>query len=231
MRGGKTYNQGHKYPKTVTKHYMDDCGADAEAEAYAMAMASSAPPVEETVHPDIEELCREYRVFDDAKRKLHNLMKYRQETFPEDLGRLRDVLKGARNPNNALQPQLKLLENGTFVGKPWLPPDLAEIADRHNLDDKARTNLREAFNTRSSYSNINHEDDMMRLNQILTNHPAPSNKVNSGTLIQTIRNGSQLPDPVVENEEKGNYKGGGKGKGKNNWSDRRSRSRSWGRRR
>merc|ERR1712224_1083233 len=132
--------------------------------------------------------------------------------FPEDMARLHDVLKAARNPNNALQPQLKMLENGTFQGKPWLPDDLREIADRWDLDDKARINLRESFNTRSSYRNINRQDDMMRLNAILQNHPAPSNKVNSGTLLLNVRNGQQLPDPVVENEEKGNYKGKGKGK-------------------
>merc|ERR1719487_310161 len=106
-----------------------------------MAMSSSGPPVEEELHPEIAELCRANKIFDDAARKLHNLMKPRQHTFREDMQRLKEVLKDARNPNNALQPQLKMLENGTFQGRPWLPDDILEIADRWNLDDKARKNL------------------------------------------------------------------------------------------
>eukprot|EP00746_Dinoflagellata_sp_MGD_P165875 gnl/MRDRNA2_/MRDRNA2_95409_c0_seq1.p1 gnl/MRDRNA2_/MRDRNA2_95409_c0~~gnl/MRDRNA2_/MRDRNA2_95409_c0_seq1.p1 ORF type:complete len:222 (+),score=48.30 gnl/MRDRNA2_/MRDRNA2_95409_c0_seq1:149-814(+) len=206
MRG----NKPKLYPKSITKTYIDDCGADAEAEAYAMAMASSAT-APEAIHPHVYDLCNRYRMEDALARKLHEAMKWRQETFEGDLQRLEEHLRDGRDKKKTLEAKLREMENGTFQTKPWLPDDLDQIAVRWKLDDRARQNLAEGFAGRFTYQACNRESDLMRLDAILASHPCPSAKINSGTLMFNIRNGHELPDPVTEEELRAKAKGKGFG--------------------
>lgn len=107
----------------------------------APAAAPAAPIASDMIDPDIQEMCDNFHIEDKHARRLHNIMKNRQNTFEEDLERLWDVLERAREPAGLLTVKMREMEEGTFIGKQRPDEKLKSMSKKFKLDDQAESKL------------------------------------------------------------------------------------------
>jgi len=109
--------------------------------AGAAPVAAAPAPVSDMIDPDIQEMCDNFHIEDKHARRLHNIMKNRQNTFAEDLERVWDVLERAREPAGLLTVKMREMEEGTFIGKQRPDEKLKAMSKKFKLDDQAESKL------------------------------------------------------------------------------------------
>lgn len=192
------------------------------------------------VDPDIADLCEHYEIEDRVMHILNDAMKLRQETFSTDILGLWESLATARSPAGLLMAKVRMMKDGSFVGKVDPPPEVKKVIEKYRLDEDARTKLTDFICKRPKTA----KEDLFEIERRLETSGKPSAVVM--TMIVALQKGSKLPEmrAAAPHRDFGELKKGGSaaasgkdskdssGKDRDRDRDRRkSRSRSRSRRR
>mmetsp|Transcript_81286 Transcript_81286/g.230294 ORF Transcript_81286/g.230294 Transcript_81286/m.230294 type:complete len:241 (-) Transcript_81286:99-821(-) len=192
------------------------------APAAPAAQPQQAAPEPPQVDPQVRELCRAFNIEDRLMKKLNDAM-MRRDTFEDDLQTVREKLSQPRPDIGVL---IRQLEQGSFVSKNSMHPDIATLVDKYQLDDRATHRLVESmYNRRSSM-----KEDLKHLDVRLASAERPSGLLM--TLLQGLDTNGELPAPPRSLGLGGSYRGGAE-RERDRERDRRERreSRSRSRRR
>ncbi len=102
------------------------------------------------IRVDVQELTDHFGLDKRMTRCLDEQMKTRKDTLEGDIEALYDILERARSPAGLLSVKLKEMQEGTFVGRPKLDPDIMEFKKKFGLDNQAVTRLAESKNIRKA---------------------------------------------------------------------------------
>mmetsp|Transcript_58921 Transcript_58921/g.124981 ORF Transcript_58921/g.124981 Transcript_58921/m.124981 type:complete len:305 (-) Transcript_58921:111-1025(-) len=105
----------------------------------AAPVAPEPEPVK--IDPDIQEMCDHFDIEDRHVKRLNEIMKKRQDTFEEDILKLWEKLRDAREPAGLLVTKMREMEEGTFIGKKKTDKYLAEMVRKYELDGMAEMRL------------------------------------------------------------------------------------------
>lgn len=199
-----------------------------QARKQAKTPEVNVPEVDDDIHPDVHDLCKQFKIEESIERQLHNAMKKRKDSWPEDLEKLMELLEQAQTPWRTLTKHIKEIDDGSFQGKPKLEPDLKAIAVKFKLDEPTQRRLAEGFYKRSTYSQCNRDDDLDCITKHLEDAPPGKASDMFNLLYDTLRKGMELPVPGWRSHLRSK---GSKGKGKDSRdgekrSPRRNKSRS-----
>jgi len=102
---------------------------------------AAVPELEARIDPDVQELCEHFNIEDRHLQRLNEIMKNRKDTFEGDMLKLWEKLEDAREPAGLLVVKMREMEEGTFIGKTKIDPQLAEMVKKYNLDSTAELRL------------------------------------------------------------------------------------------
>eukprot|EP00933_Yihiella_yeosuensis_P032039 TRINITY_DN25623_c1_g1_i1.p1 TRINITY_DN25623_c1_g1~~TRINITY_DN25623_c1_g1_i1.p1 ORF type:complete len:385 (-),score=117.60 TRINITY_DN25623_c1_g1_i1:59-1213(-) len=105
-------------------------------------------PADNTIDPDIQELCDYFNIEDRWVKRLNETMKKRQDTKQEDIEKLYETLERARSPTGLLTVKIGEMECGRFIGKIKPDKDVERIARKFKLDDPVASRLTELLHRR-----------------------------------------------------------------------------------
>jgi len=176
------------------------------------ATPGAIPPPPElpgVVDPDVADLCEHYEVEDRVMQILNDAMKERRETFDTDILGLWESLQTARSPAGLLMAKIRMMKDGTFVGKVAPPPEVKRVIDKYRLDMDARTKLTDFILKRPETSTA----DLWEVERRLENSGKPSAVVM--TMIVALQKGTRLPEmrTAAPHRDYGELGKTGKGKG------------------
>jgi len=141
------------------------------------------------IDPDCEELCEHFNIEDRICRRLSDVMRTRQDTFAADMAKLWEVLESARVPAGLLMVKIKEMEDGVFVGKAPLDPELKALVKRFKLDEQAKAKLADVLARRPD----TRKDDIKQVEKHLATSSRPS--AMTMMLLGKFKDGERLPDP------------------------------------
>ncbi|CAE7895316.1 osm1 [Symbiodinium microadriaticum] len=153
-----------------------------------MAMMSMAammnnmmePQEEKTVEPPpdpidsrVRDICRHFGIEEKICEKLNKAMKTRED-FDEDMQVLWHIMeRGAQNNKKAVDVMLvkiRELNNGTFIGKDLLDPEIKDFASKYNLDDQLLHRLIKTMKKRKHHKS----QDLKDMDERIGNAKHPS---------------------------------------------------------
>lgn len=162
-------------------------GLDNTADASApevTPLVAEAPRMD----PDIADLCDHYEIEERVMLILNDAMKGRPETFSADILGLWESLATARSPAGLLMAKIRMMKEGTFVGKVDPPPDVKRVIQKFRLDEDARTKLTDFYCKRPNTCTA----DLFEIERRLENSGKPSAVVM--TMIMALQKGTKLPE-------------------------------------
>ncbi|CAE6966907.1 unnamed protein product [Symbiodinium sp. CCMP2456] len=151
-----------------------------------------APPPD-PIDPRVKDICRNFGIDDKICEKLNKAMKTRED-FDEDMQVLWHIMeKGAQNNKKAVDVMLvkiREINNGTFIGKDLLDPEIKDFAWKYNLDDQLLHRLIKTMKKRKHHKS----QDLKDMDERIGNAKHPS-----GLLVRMLEgleeNGKMPPAP------------------------------------
>mmetsp|Transcript_6360 Transcript_6360/g.13896 ORF Transcript_6360/g.13896 Transcript_6360/m.13896 type:complete len:300 (-) Transcript_6360:43-942(-) len=164
----------------------------------AAVTAASANSYQAPIDPDVQELGDYFNIEDRHIKRLHELMKGRQDTFEADLLRLYDVLERAHSPAGLLVVKMREMEEGKFIGKVKPCAQLVSMTKKFKLDSEAESKLADIL--------ARHEEGKRQdyLNQ-LERHLEASNKPSAMAMMLLKKLGDGQPLGRPGNPSPGSY--------------------------
>ncbi|CAE7724541.1 unnamed protein product [Symbiodinium sp. KB8] len=161
-------------------------------EEETVAVEPRAPPPD-PIDPRVKDICRNFGIDDKICEKLNKAMKTRED-FDEDMQVLWHIMeKGAQNNKKAVDVMLvkiREINNGTFIGKDLLDPEIKDFAWKYNLDDQLLHRLIKTMKKRKHHKS----QDLKDMDERIGNAKHPS-----GLLVRMLEgleeNGKMPPAP------------------------------------
>ncbi|CAE7756975.1 unnamed protein product [Symbiodinium sp. CCMP2456] len=115
---------------------------------------------DDTIDPEIQELCDYFNIEDRWIKRLNETMKKRQDTKAEDIEKLYETLERARSPTGLLTVKIGEMESGRFIGKVKPAKEVERLARKFKLDDPVASRLTELIHRRKKENEIDrmHKD-------------------------------------------------------------------------
>merc|ERR1719253_2150878 len=110
--------------------------------------ARNADQLQVEVDPQIEEMCKHFKIEDRIARRLNDIMLTREGTYEKDMKALWEVCEMAKNPAGHLMVKILELERGIFTGAGRLERDLQNFSQKYKLDDRALSKLIEVVGSK-----------------------------------------------------------------------------------
>lgn len=150
-------------------------------------------PPPDPIDSRVRDICRHFGIEDKICEKLNKAMKTRED-FDEDMQVLWHIMeRGARNNKKAVDVMLvkiRELNNGTFIGKDLLDPEIKDFASKYNLDDQLLHRLIKTMKKRKHHKS----QDLKDMDERIGNAKHPS-----GLLVRMLEgleeNGKMPPAP------------------------------------
>jgi len=126
------------------------------------------PDDDDTIDPEIQELCDYFNIEDRWVKRLNETMKKRQDTKQADIEKLYETLERARSPTGLLTVKIGEMESGRFVGKVKPDKDVERLARKFKLDDPVASRLTELLHRRKTENEVERgAKDLVTLEQHL----------------------------------------------------------------
>jgi len=154
--------------------------ADSSGNQSAKGNIDEAPPI----HPEVLQLCNDFRVEERLMKKLNRILERRPETFADDIRTLRERLSMPRAEIGVLMMQL---ERSSFVNNSSVGGDITTIVDRYGLDHRAKERLVESMYSRKE----TRAQDLAQIEERLADAANPSSLLMK--LLQTLDTSGRLP--------------------------------------
>jgi len=166
----------------------------AAAGAPAAVAAVAGPAVSDPVDPRVKALCREFGLDEGITKKLHDVMKSRED-YDEDIQALHQVMEKAtrqgKKPLETMLTQMRAIKANKFPGKDLLDKEIWEFACRYNLDDRVLLRLIEVLRSRKGTKS----QDLRALDDRLGNAQQPTGLGLLVRLIEGLEETGRLPSP------------------------------------
>jgi len=215
---------------------MGNAGMPAAA-ASAAAPTVAGPAVSDPVDPRVKALCKEFGLDEGITKKLHDVMKSRED-YDEDIQALHQVMEKAtrqgKKPLETMLTQMRAIKANKFPGKDLLDKEIWEFALKYNLDDRVLLRLIEVLRTRKGTKS----QDLRALDDRLGNAQQPTGLGLLVRLIEGLEETGRLPSPprrlggsgtphsAIHARQQAAERERQKNKSRGNSGQRRSRSRS-----
>lgn len=155
-------------------------GADSSGNQPGKANLEEANPI----HPEVMQLCDDFRVEERLMKKLNRILERRPETFADDIRTLRERLSMPRAEIGVLMMQL---ERSSFVNNSSVGGDIQGIVEKYQLDHRAKERLVESMYSRKE----TRAQDLANIEERLSDAANPSSLLMK--LLQTLDTTGRLP--------------------------------------
>eukprot|EP00930_Biecheleria_cincta_P084239 TRINITY_DN73731_c0_g1_i1.p1 TRINITY_DN73731_c0_g1~~TRINITY_DN73731_c0_g1_i1.p1 ORF type:complete len:349 (+),score=76.01 TRINITY_DN73731_c0_g1_i1:91-1137(+) len=136
------------------------------------------------IHPEVLQLCNDFRVEERLMKKLNRILERRPETFADDIRTLRERLSMPRAEIGVLMMQL---ERSSFVNNSSVGGDIQGIVEKYQLDHRAKERLVESMYNRKE----TRTQDLANIEERLADAANPSSLLMK--LLQTLDTTGRLP--------------------------------------
>jgi len=171
----------------------------------AAAAQPATAPATAWIDPKVAQLCRHFTIDERVRKKLHDVMQTRGDTFDDDIDKLWEVMESAANENSNQKPlgvlliKINEMSKGTFMGMERMEQDIKDFVGKYSLDNRVANRLMKCMDERRDTRQADLEALDIRLSS--AKHPA-------GLLVRLVEGlqetGKLPPAPRFLGLDKGN---------------------------